>query len=238
MTNQLLLHGNDSHWRHEKSRFAPSWRVTCFLIVMLHDRNHPCRSRNYFQFSEMLGPGVVATSRQGLFQGLAFQSLGTTTISHLTVHGNPHHHASHSLSTPALCPQRLSSHVVPALRNLLQRPSANIEITIPTRPHGARCNLRALVRPSAKYPCPARCVKTTCSKHKLETSSRFDSDCVCQKGSHARRSISLTKTTRNTPPTADGAVGFTQLLVKPAIRTHQSNKISQNGTTPTLNTLK
>ena len=72
----------------------------------------------------------------------------------------------------------------PALRNLLQRSSAITEITVPTRPHRARSILRALVQPSAKF---------SWLKHKLETSTRFNKDCVCQNGSHARQPIGLTR---------------------------------------------
>ena len=38
----------------------------------------------------------------------------------------------------------------PALRNLLQRSAAITEITVPTRAHSVKGNLRAIVRPSAK----------------------------------------------------------------------------------------
>ena len=71
--------------------------------------------------------------------------------------GDPHHHASHSLSSTPRCLEKLSTHAVLRSCNILQRPDTIAEITVSTRPHKARGNLRAHVRPSAKLSYPAKC---------------------------------------------------------------------------------
>ena len=78
----------------------------------------------------------------------------------------------------------------------------------PTRPHKARGNLRALVWPSAKLPCPAKCELFML---KTQAGSKYS----------LRRRLFVHRTRRNSHPTADRAIDFSHLLVKLVKRTHQ-----------------
>ena len=153
----LFFTGKDSDRQHEDS----------LLRGVLCARTLGCRRKPNLVRHELLGPDIFATSQSSRPIDSFPPAEQNDCSWRPATTASPRWH----------CAQRgYRCMLGPALRNLLeQTPSSR------SPPHRARGNLRDLVWQSAKLSCPAKS-DIFMLKHKLETSTRFNTDHVHQNG--------------------------------------------------------